>query len=76
MLNKPDERVLRAMANLAGNPNWSVILAWQKAELQRLYKVGSCIELDTQLRRNQGACQALEDQIQFEESALEVIRGK
>lgn len=75
MLNKPPPQVLRAMANLTGDPNHRIVLDWLKSELQRLRKNGDSIEPEVQLRRNQGASQTVDKLIEYHESSIAVLRN-
>lgn len=76
MLEKPDNNVLRAMASLSDNMMFMTYIAWKRKNLETLRKAGDKILDEVQLRWRQGACQALDDDITFCESANESLRAK
>ena len=59
MLNKPDQRVLSALAALEDDHNFSVVLEWLESSLGELDVATRTTKDEVLTRWNQGASQAL-----------------
>jgi hypothetical protein len=61
MLNKPDQRVLSALAALEDDHNFSVVLEWMESSLGELDAANRTTKDEILSRWGQGAAQTLAD---------------
>jgi hypothetical protein len=69
MLNKPDQRVLSALAALEDDHNFSAVLEWMEGSLSELDAATRTTKDEVLTRWNQGAAQVLADLIGTTRSA-------
>lgn len=76
MIERPDKRLIEALADLEGNRNWEIIRAWlQECERQ---STQACIDQvdDMQLRREQGAAQTLREINEISAEARNLVQSR
>ena len=69
MLNKPDQRVLSALAALEDDHNFSVVLEWLESSLGELDAATRTTKDEVLTRWSQGAAQCLADLVGTSRSA-------
>jgi hypothetical protein len=69
MLNKPDQRVLSALAALEDDHNFSAVLEWLESSLGELDAATRTTKDEVLTRWNQGAAQCLADLVGTARSA-------
>lgn len=73
MLNKPDQRVLSALAALEGDHNFSSILGWLEASLNSIDADNRSTKDEVLTRWNQGASQALAEFVGAAKNARQAL---
>lgn len=66
MLNRPDEKTLKALHLLKSTDEWATVKAWIAGSLSRMRKDAEKITDEVLLRWNQGGCQALDALLEYE----------
>lgn len=73
MLNRPDERILKAMHALKSTEEWATFRAWIADSLTTMRKDAGMIQEEVLLRWNQGACQALDTLLEYETKTKTIL---
>ena len=75
MLNRPDERILKALHNLKHHEDWKTIRAWLSDSITAMRKESDSIMEEVPLRWNQGACSALDTLLEYETKTKDLIEA-
>lgn len=74
MIAQPDKRVIQALLNLDGNPDFDVIKQWLGTTLKDLHENGAYTKDEIQSRWNQGAAQLVMEFLKKADTARETIK--
>lgn len=73
MLNRPDEKTLKALHLLKTTDEWATVRAWISDSLTRMRKDAGRITDEVPLRWNQGACQVLDTLLEYETKTKTIL---
>lgn len=73
MLNRPDERILKALHLLKSTEEWATVRAWIADSLTTMRKDAGMITEEVALRWSQGACQVLDTLLEYETKTKTIL---
>jgi len=72
-VNRPDERILKALHSLKHQEDWKTVRAWLTDSITAMRKESDSIREEVPLRWNQGACSALDTLLEYETNTKEIL---
>ena len=73
MLNRPDEKVLKALHSLKFQQDWKTVRSWLEDSIAKMRKESDSILEEVPLRWNQGACCVLDTLLEYETKTKEIL---